>query len=140
MKLECSPFPYNAPKIGYICLSQLTDCPDAVGKQFFLGFPANPEKVPDSQRPHLFPDFFRPQSMDLVRLLKVRCHLGQQLVGPDSHIDRKTKFGLDLVLEGSCNAYGILSEKAECHVQEAFVYGKLLKHGTVTAADGYETF
>ena len=64
--------------------------------------------------------------MHLIRLLKVRGHLGQELIRTDAHVHRDSKRVLNLVLQLSCHSYRILRCAAQAHVNEALINGELL--------------
>ena len=78
--------------------------------------------------------------MHLIRLFKVRGHLGQQLIRADAHINRESQLRLHLVLQlgGHCNS--VLPCAAQAHINEALINGELLQHRRAGLADGYEAF
>ena len=77
--------------------------------------------------------------MDLVRLLKIAGHLGEDLVLTDAHIDGKTQGVPDLVLDGVGDGHGIgIDPMGAAHVQEALVDGIFLHHRRILPADVHE--
>ena len=117
---------------------QVADGIDAVGHEALFGLASDPEQVADGQRPHLFRDFIFPERMHLVGLLKIRGHLGQQLVGPDTDIHGKPQPGLDLIFQPRGNLCRVAAAASERHIDEAFIDAELLEDGTVSAADRNE--
>lgn len=65
--------------------------------------------------------------MDLVRFLEVRGHLGQQFIGPYTDIDSNPELLLDFIFQRLRHFRRVFPVEPECHVNETFIDGKLLK-------------
>lgn len=65
--------------------------------------------------------------MDLVRFLEVRGHLGQQFIGPYTDIDSNPELLLDFIFQRLRHFRRFFPVEPECHVNETFIDGKLLK-------------
>ena len=76
--------------------------------------------------------------MHLIRLLKVRGHLGQELVRADTHVHREAKRVLNLVLQLSRHSHCIFWRTAQAHVNEALINGELLQHRRIGPANSDE--
>jgi len=82
-----------------ICLSQISY---RIDLQLFQGLhtgAARHIQFSNGKRPHFLPDLLREQRMYPVRLLKIRSHLCQKLIGRYSDIYRKSKPVLYPVLD-----------------------------------------
>ena len=78
--------------------------------------------------------------MHLIRLLEIRGHFGQKLIGANPYVDCESKFGMDLVLKFCGHIYRVFLIESESHVDEALIDGKLLKYGGVGAAYFHKAF
>ena len=134
MHLDSELLPNDSCQQFRPCRCQLPYCPDSVRVQPQRCLLSDPEQIAHVQRPHLRLHFLSPERMDLVRLLEVRGHLRQQLVGTDSDIDRESQFRMDSVLQFHSHGHRVLAIQAETHIDEAFINGELFQHRGVTPA------
>ena len=70
---------------------QIPDGADPKSLQLPAGGAPHPEQVLHRQGPHFLWDFVLKQGVYLVRLLELRCHLGQQLVIRNPDINRESQ-------------------------------------------------
>ena len=68
------------------------DCLNSQGAESLTGSAAAAIEFPDWQRPHLLLYFLRKKGVGFVRFCKIACHFGQQAVGRDTDIHRKSEF------------------------------------------------
>ena len=74
--------------------------------------------------------------MDLVRLLKVRGHLGKQAVGGDAHIDRKAQLAVHAAADRvRCRQWRAEQRLGPGHVQKRLVNAVLLHIGGIVVQD-----
>ena len=74
--------------------------------------------------------------MNLVGLFKIACHFRQEPVGAYSHVDGKAKGFIDFILNLMRQCYWIrIQVGSPCHIQEAFIDGKLLYHRCIFPAN-----
>ena len=78
-----------------VCLRQLADRVDADAVEPALRGRPEHKQLPHRQRPELLRHLLREQRVDLVRLFKLPCHFGQQLIGGDADIHRKAQLLAD---------------------------------------------
>ena len=136
MQLQSELLPHQTGQRAHADTRQLADGLDPVGHQPFLRLLPYPQEIPYGQRPHLGLNLAAPQGMYLVRLLKVRGHLGQELVGANAHVHRKAQRALDLFLQLSGLNDRIFRRAAQAHIDEALIDGELLQHRRIRSANG----
>ena len=127
--LSLPKLPHQACELPGIQAGDVPDSLYSVCEQPFFRFLADPEQVPDTQRPHLFFHLLGPKGVYLVRLFEIRSHLCEQFVGSDSDVYGEAQGGLDLILQAGSDVYRILAVAAEAHVDETLIYAELLEHG-----------
>ena len=121
---------------GPVLCGQIPYCINAAAVQLFGRAGADAEQFPHRQRPHLFFHLVQIEGVNLVRLLKVRGHLGKQAVGGDAHIDRKAQ----LAAHAAADRVRSRQRRAEQrlgpgHVQKRFVNAVLLHIGRIVVQD-----
>ena len=75
-----------------IRLRQVSNGADSQTLQAGLCGSSYKKQLPHRKRPHFLRNLLRKQSVNQIRLLKIRRHLRQQLIGGNADIDRKTQF------------------------------------------------
>ena len=68
------------------------DCLNSQSAESLTGSAAAAIEFSDRQRPHLLLYFLRKKGVGFVRFCKIACHFGQQAVGRDTDIHRKSEF------------------------------------------------
>ena len=108
---------------------QLADGLDAIGREPLLRLLPYPQEIPHGKRPHLGRHFIGPKGVHLVRLLEVRSHLCEELVGADTHIHREPQRVLNLVFQLRGHRNCILRRTAKAHINKTLIDGELLQNG-----------
>ena len=106
----------------WIAGSQLADGTQSKAFHLFLGSPSHKEKLPDGQRPHLFRHFLQKQGMALVRLFKIRGHLGQKFVAGNTDVHSESQFPPDpFPYPVGCCQRVAKKMDGSCHIQEDLI-------------------
>ena len=104
--------------------------PDRVNPQAFqIAFGRLPDRkqLAGRQGPHFIRNLFGKQGVDAIRLLEIRGHLSQQLVGGDADVDGKAQLVADRILDEGGGFQGRpVQEAGARHIGKGFVDGDLL--------------
>ena len=118
-------FPQPALHIGFPFSRQITDSTDSLIQKLLLGSFSQKQQVTNRKGPHFLRNFIREQSVYSVRLLKIRCHLCQQLIGRNSHIYCKSQLSVNFIFQLiSCSHRIRIDQRSTRHIQKHFINGK----------------
>ena len=125
--------------ISFPCMCQISDRADSGLGQLLFGRFAEKQKLAYRKRPHLRRDFFWKQGMHFVRFFEIGRHFGQEFIGGNADIYRKSQLVGNPVFNFMCCRDRIrVQKRGSRHIKEHFVNRERLHDRSVGCADFLE--